>query len=82
MYQKCLNVNFFDQGSIDGKSEVKLEKWHLVAELKLKMLNMQKSDIFNYNPATRWRFWTFTPLFLSMEQYPKEYHSEFLHVEY
>ena len=34
--------NFFDQGSIDGKSEVKMEKCHLVAELKLKMLNVQK----------------------------------------
>ncbi len=33
---------FFHQGSIDGKSEVKMEKCHLVAELKLKMLNMQK----------------------------------------
>ncbi len=27
----------FDQGSIDGKSEVKVEKRHLVVELKLKM---------------------------------------------
>ena len=32
----------FDQGSKDGESEVKVEKCHLVAELKLKMLNMQK----------------------------------------
>ena len=41
MYQKS-EWHFFDQGSIDGKSEVKVEKCHLVAELKLKMLNMQK----------------------------------------
>ena len=41
MYQKS-ERRFFDQGSIDGKSEVKLEKCHLVAELKLKMLNLQK----------------------------------------
>ena len=41
MYQKS-EWYFFDQGSIDGKSEVKVEKCHLVAELKLKMLNMQK----------------------------------------
>ena len=32
----------FDQGSIDGKSEVKIKKRHLVTELKLKMVNMQK----------------------------------------
>ena len=41
MYQKS-EWYFFDQGSIVGKSEVKVEKCHLVAELKLKMLNMQK----------------------------------------
>ena len=41
MYQKC-EWYFFDQGSIDGKSEVKVEKRHLVAELKFKMLIMQK----------------------------------------
>ncbi len=40
-YQKS-EWSFFDQGSIDGKSEVNMEKCHLVAELKLKMLNMQK----------------------------------------
>ena len=32
----------FDQGAIDGKSEVKVKKCHLVAELKLKTLNLQK----------------------------------------
>ncbi len=31
------------QGSIHGKSEVKVEKGHLVAELKLKMINMRKA---------------------------------------
>ncbi len=36
MYQKS-EWYFFDQGSIDGKSEVKVEKRHLVVELKLKM---------------------------------------------
>ncbi len=41
MYQKS-ERRFFDQGSIDGKSEVKLEKCYLVEELKLKMLNSQK----------------------------------------
>ena len=41
MYQKS-EWYFFDQGSIDGKSEVKVEKCHLVVELKLKVLNMQK----------------------------------------
>ncbi len=41
MYQKS-EWYFFDQASIDGKSEVKVEKRHLVAELKLKMLNVQK----------------------------------------
>ncbi len=41
MHQKS-EWYFFDQGSIDGKSEVKVDKCHLVAELKLKMLNMQK----------------------------------------
>ena len=39
----------FDQGSIDGKSEVKVEKRHLVAEQKLKMLNMQKVKFINFN---------------------------------
>ncbi len=32
----------FDQGSIDGKCEVKVEKCHLIDELKLKILNLQK----------------------------------------
>ncbi len=41
MYQKS-EWYYFDQGSIDGKSEVKVEKCHLEVELKLKMLNMQK----------------------------------------
>ncbi len=41
MYQKS-EWYFFDQGSIDGKSEVKVEKRHLMVELKLKVLNMQK----------------------------------------
>ncbi len=40
IYQKS-EWYFFDQGSIDGKSEVKVEKCHLVAELKLKIPNMQ-----------------------------------------
>ncbi len=39
---KNLNDTFFYQRSIDGKNEVKVEKRQLVAELKLKMLNMQK----------------------------------------
>ncbi len=41
MYQKS-EWYFFDQGSIDGKSTVTVEKCNLVAELKSKMLNMQK----------------------------------------
>ncbi len=41
MYQKS-EWYFFNQGSIDGKKEVKVEKRYLVAELKLKMLDMQK----------------------------------------
>ncbi len=41
MYQKSVWY-FFDQWSIDGKSEVKVEQRHLMEELKLKMLNMQK----------------------------------------
>ncbi len=43
MYQKS-EWFFFDEGSIDGKSEVNLEKTPPVEELKLKMkmLNMQK----------------------------------------
>ncbi len=36
MYQKS-EWYFFDQGPTDMKSEVKVEKRHLVAELKLKM---------------------------------------------
>ncbi len=36
MYQKC-EGRFFDNLSRDGKSEVKVEKRDLVAELKLKM---------------------------------------------
>ena len=30
-----------------------------------------KSNIFNLTSATRWHFWTFTPLFLSMAHCPK-----------
>ncbi len=36
----------FDQGSIAGKGAFKVEKSHLVAELKFKMLNMQKAGAF------------------------------------
>ena len=35
-------MTLFNQGPIDGKSEVKVEKCHLVVELKLKMLNLQE----------------------------------------
>ncbi len=41
MYKKS-EWPFFDQGSIDGKSEVQVEKCHQMAEPKLKMLNLQK----------------------------------------
>ena len=41
MYQKS-EWYFFDQRSIDGKREVKVGKCNLVAELKLKVLNVQK----------------------------------------
>ncbi len=41
MYQKS-EWYFLGQCSIDGKSEVNVEKHHLVVELKLKMLYMQK----------------------------------------
>ncbi len=41
MYKKS-EWYFFDRGSIDGKSEVEVEKRHLVVELKLKMLNRKK----------------------------------------
>ncbi len=41
-----------------------------------------KSDIINFNSATRWHFWTFTPLFTSMEQCLKKYHSDFWYIEY
>ncbi len=37
VYQK-FELYFFDQGSLYGESEVKAEKCHLMAELKLKML--------------------------------------------
>ncbi len=42
MYKKSERP-FFEEGSIDEKSEVKLEKHPLVVELKFKMLNMQQS---------------------------------------
>ena len=41
MYQKS-EWYFFDQGSIDWKSEVRVEKRQLVLELILKVLNTQK----------------------------------------
>ncbi len=45
MYEKS-EWYFFDQGSIDEKSEDKVEQCHLVEELKLKMLNMQKVTFY------------------------------------
>ena len=58
-YQKS-EWYFFDQGPIDGKSEVKVEKHHLVAELKLKMLNLQKVtfSISTLPPGDTFEFWT------------------------
>ena len=41
MYQKS-EWHFYNQGSIDGKNEVKVDKCHLVTELKNEMLNLQK----------------------------------------
>ena len=41
IYQKS-EWHFFDQGSIDGKSKVEMKKCPLVAELKLKITNIQK----------------------------------------
>ncbi len=55
MYQKS-EWYFFDQGSIDGKSEVGLEKYHLVAELKLNMLNMHKVTFSILTPPTAGAF--------------------------
>ena len=37
-----------------------------------------KSEIFNFNSSTGWHFWTFTPLFLSMEYCPKKVSFRFL----
>ncbi len=52
-----------------GRSEIENDKY-------------AKNDIFNFNSATKWRFWSFTPLLLSMVHCPKKCHLNFWYVEY
>ncbi len=60
------------------------EKWSQsgktppVGRAEIENVKYAKSDIFNFNSATRWRFRTFTPLFTSMEHCSKKCHSDFL----
>ncbi len=83
MYQKS-EWYLFDQWSIDGKIEVKVEKRHLVVELKLKMLNMPKVTFSISTPPpgdTLERLLHFSHLW-NIAQRSKFYHSDFWYVEY
>ncbi len=75
MYKKSERY-FFDQGSINGKSEVKVEKYHLLAELRLKMLNMQKVtfSISTTPPGGTFNFYSTFPIYVTL---PRKYHSDF-----
>ncbi len=57
---KIWMIYFFDQGSVDGKGEARVEKYHLVAELKFKMLNLQKVafPISTLPPGVTFELWT------------------------
>ncbi len=54
---QCIeNLNdTFSQSAHRLENKVKVEKYHLVAGLQLKMLNMQKV-IFYFNSVTEWCF--------------------------
>ena len=62
------------------------EKWGLSGKMppggraEIENVKYAKCDIFNFNSTTRWHFWTFTPLFRSMEHCPKKYHSDTLSI--
>ncbi len=58
MYQRS-EWRFFDQGSIDEKMEITVEKCHQMAELKLKMLNLQKVtfSISALQPGDTFELW-------------------------
>ncbi len=59
------------------------EKWSQNGKMppggrvEIENIRYAKSDILNFNSTTRWRFWTLTPLFQSMECWPKKDHSDF-----
>ncbi len=73
MYQKSEWYSF-DKGSIDmGKVK---QKWKNATWAGIENVKAAKSDIFNFNSATRWHFWTFNTLFPSMDPWSKKYHSE------
>ena len=74
MYKK--SEYFFDQGFIDEKSEVKVRKCHLMAELKLKMLNMHKVTFSISTPSQGGAFELLLCFYRSMEHCPKS-HSGF-----
>ena len=71
MYKKT-EWYFFDQG----------EKWSQIGKTppagasggraEIENVTYAKSDIFNFNSATGWCYWTFTPLFPSMEHCQKK----------
>ena len=62
----------------------RLEKWSQSWKMppggraEIESVKYAKSDIFNFNSATRWRFGTFTPLLPSMEHYLKKVSFRFL----
>ncbi len=68
---------FFDQGSIDGKTEAKAEKCRLVAELKLKMVNLQEVtfSISTLLPGDTFELLTHISHLWTLGK--KKYHSDF-----
>ncbi len=49
---------------------------------EIENLKYAKSNIFNFNSITKWCFWNFTPLSISMEHCPKSIIQIFLYVGY
>ena len=64
-HDRCIEKSewyFFDQGSIDGKSQS--GKTPTGGRAEIENVKYAKSYIFNFNFVIRWHFWTFCLIFL------------------
>ncbi len=78
MYQKSESYFVFDRGSINEKKLSQSGKMPPGDKAEIENVKYANGGIFHFISATRWRFWTLTPLIPSMSMDPqsKKDHSE------